>query len=74
MYLTFSYGGKDFDILMSFGLFSVPMLTSSILVLKGYILGFLATSLESNKYSKGTNTFGKKIFFKLRISGSSCWK
>lgn len=71
MYLRFSPGGKAFDILMSFGLSPVPMLSSSISTLRGSILGFLATSLEPNKFSKGTNPLGKKIFFRLRISGSS---
>ena len=71
MYFNFSSGGTTLDILMIFVLYLVPILTSYMSTLRGSILGFLATSLESNKSSKRTNPLGKKLSFKLRISGPS---
>lgn len=61
MYLSFSVGGNDFESLINFGLSSMPMLHSSMSNINGSILGFLGTSFESNKSSRGVNPFGKNL-------------
>ena len=58
-------GGNDFKSLINFGFSLVPILHSFISNLTSSILGFLGTSLESNKSSKGVNPLSKKLSSRL---------
>ena len=71
MYFSFSAGGNFLEILISLGFSSVPMLHSSISDLRGSILGFLATSLESKRSSSGANPLGKILSLRFKTSDSS---
>jgi hypothetical protein len=64
MYLSFYSGGKDLESFTILGFSSVPMLQSSTSLPLALILGFLATSLKSNKSSNGTKPLGKTLLFK----------
>jgi hypothetical protein len=64
MYLSFYSGGKDLESFTILGFSSVPMLQSSTSLPLASILGFLATSLKSNKSSNGTKPLGKTLLFK----------
>jgi len=65
MYFTFLVGGNDFESFINFGFSLVPMLYSSISDLTGSLIGFLGTSFDSNKSSKGVNPLGKKLSLRL---------
>lgn len=71
MYFTFSIGGNEFESLINFGFSLVPTLHSSISYFRGSNFGFLGTSFESNKSSKGVNLLGKKLSLRLMTSVSS---
>jgi hypothetical protein len=64
MYLSFCSGGKDLESFTILGFSSVPMLTSSTSLPLASIFGFLATSLKSKRYSKGTKPLGKTLLLK----------
>ena len=71
MYFKFLARGNALDHLTSLGFSSVPMLNSSISDLKGSILVFLVTSLESKRSSNGANPLGKKNSLRFKTSNSS---
>ena len=71
MYFNFLTGGNALDILTSLGFYSFPMLHSSISDLRGSILGFISTSLESKRSSNGANPLGKKISLRFKTYDSS---
>ena len=71
MYFYFSCWGKYLESLIILGFNSVPILHSSMSDLTRSILGFLATSFESNRSSEGVKPFGKKLSLRFNISDSS---
>jgi hypothetical protein len=70
MYLCFCLGGRDLKSFIILGFSSVPMLHSSTSLPLASILGFLATSLKSNKSYSGTRHLGNTLLFSCRIPES----
>ena len=68
MYFKFLAGGNALDNLISLGFSYVPMLHSSMSDIKGSILGFIATSLESKISSNGANPLGKMLSLSFKTS------
>ena len=71
MYFKFSAGGNVLDILISLGFSFVPMFHSFISDLRGFILGFIATSLDSKRSSSGANPLGKMLSLRFKTYDSS---
>ena len=73
MYLSLFAVVRLLEILMILGTCSVPVLHFSTLASLGATLGYLAISLPSESYSKGTKPLGIVFLFSWMISFPASW-